>query len=257
MLVSDSFLCLFRRNGADRETGCGRYQGGHAHSHYDESHHAYSLEIKTQRIWSYLNDEYVHRLIQRDGKLVELPSLIGREEGMKGSGSGPNKEKEEEMNKIELVSIEIDSILTTQLISQREFYEELITKSKLDYTSLGQKLESDQLANTEVVQQKNRLEIELKSTKLEAEKEKSTLSNKLSNLMKKSIEEEIVRKKERNEQKLKLKEIEKELKNEKLVTTSLTNNLNFLNKTLTSAANETTQLRSQMEDLQEQMRDVM
>ncbi|XP_058111388.1 BRAP2 RING ZnF UBP domain-containing protein 2 isoform X2 [Magnolia sinica] len=54
--------------------GCGRYKEGHAIRHWKETQHCYSLELETQRVWDYVGDNYVHRLIQSktDGKLVEL-----------------------------------------------------------------------------------------------------------------------------------------------------------------------------------------
>lgn len=44
--------------------------------HWQESQHCYSLDLETQRVWDYVGDGYVHRLIQSktDGKLVELPA---------------------------------------------------------------------------------------------------------------------------------------------------------------------------------------
>ena len=50
------------------------YKGGHAIIHWKETQHCYSLELETQRVWDYVGDNYVHRLIQSktDGKLVEL-----------------------------------------------------------------------------------------------------------------------------------------------------------------------------------------
>ncbi|KAL6744909.1 hypothetical protein V8C86DRAFT_2997917, partial [Haematococcus lacustris] len=56
--------------------GCGRYRQGHASKHWAESSHGYALELETQRVWDYVGDNYVHRLIQSktDGKLVEVPS---------------------------------------------------------------------------------------------------------------------------------------------------------------------------------------
>lgn len=53
---------------------CNRYKGGHAIIHWKETQHCYSLELETQRVWDYVGDNYVHRLIQSktDGKLVEL-----------------------------------------------------------------------------------------------------------------------------------------------------------------------------------------
>lgn len=54
--------------------GCGRYAAGHAVSHYQQTGHCYSMEVETQRVWDYLNDGYVHRLIasKTHGHLVEL-----------------------------------------------------------------------------------------------------------------------------------------------------------------------------------------
>jgi BRCA1-associated protein len=51
-----------------------RYEEGHAVRHWKETQHCYSLELETQRVWDYVGDNYVHRLIQSktDGKLVEL-----------------------------------------------------------------------------------------------------------------------------------------------------------------------------------------
>lgn len=52
------------------------YKEGHAVNHWKESQHCYSLDLETQRVWDYVGDGYVHRLIQSktDGKLVELPA---------------------------------------------------------------------------------------------------------------------------------------------------------------------------------------
>ena len=66
--------------------GCGRYKGGHAYDHFKGSQHCYALELETQRVWDYVGDNYVHRLIQSktDGKLVEVPSP-----GMASGATGP------------------------------------------------------------------------------------------------------------------------------------------------------------------------
>lgn len=58
-----------------------RYKEGHAVRHWRETHHCYSLELETQRVWDYVGDNYVHRLIQSktDGKLVELSGDQGEE----------------------------------------------------------------------------------------------------------------------------------------------------------------------------------
>ncbi|KAJ1678906.1 hypothetical protein EV182_003113 [Spiromyces aspiralis] len=55
--------------------GCGRYDSAHAHAHFMKTQHPYSMELESQRVWDYVGDGYVHRLLKNksDGKLVELP----------------------------------------------------------------------------------------------------------------------------------------------------------------------------------------
>ncbi|CAO1618775.1 unnamed protein product [Sympodiomycopsis kandeliae] len=69
--TDDLWVCLICAT-----VGCGRYKRGCAKQHFVESGHIYSLELETSRVWDYIHDGYIHRLIQNraDGKLVELPS---------------------------------------------------------------------------------------------------------------------------------------------------------------------------------------
>ncbi len=57
-----------------------RYAAGHAVSHWRDTEHCYSLELDTQRVWDYLGDGYVHRLIasKTHGHLVELSPPVRR-----------------------------------------------------------------------------------------------------------------------------------------------------------------------------------
>jgi BRCA1-associated protein len=86
----------------------------------------------TQRVWDYLGDNYVHRLVQNrmDGKLVELP------EG--GAGGAMNKTKEQAEgdakleealigSKLESVLQEYNDMLTRTLDDQRKFFEDRIS----------------------------------------------------------------------------------------------------------------------------------
>eukprot|EP00892_Ulva_mutabilis_P010722 jgi/Ulvmu1/8021/UM004_0258.1 len=68
---ADLWICLICGH-----VGCGRYKDAHACSHFEQTGHCYSLELETGRVWDYVSDQYVHRLIQSslDGKLVEVPS---------------------------------------------------------------------------------------------------------------------------------------------------------------------------------------
>lgn len=39
--------------------GCGRYQGGHAARHYEQTMHLYAIELDSQRVWDYAGDACV------------------------------------------------------------------------------------------------------------------------------------------------------------------------------------------------------
>jgi BRCA1-associated protein len=86
---ADLWICLICGH-----VGCGRYRGSHAADHWQSSGHGYALELETQRVWDYVNDSYVHRLIQSktNGKLVEVRQLGGvggvRRQGGKEQLSG-------------------------------------------------------------------------------------------------------------------------------------------------------------------------
>lgn len=72
--TDDLWVCLICA-----AVGCGRYKAGCAARHFAQSNHLYSLELETARVWDYVHDGYVHRLIQNraDGKLVELDAGEG------------------------------------------------------------------------------------------------------------------------------------------------------------------------------------
>jgi BRCA1-associated protein len=72
------------------------------------------MDVSTQRVWDYAGDNFVHRLIQNqsDGKLVELPSASGK--GNKASDDDDG-----------VVGLKYVYLMTSQLESQREYYESL------------------------------------------------------------------------------------------------------------------------------------
>lgn len=128
--------------------GCGRYDNAHAIDHYEATGHCYAMDMESQRVWDYLSDSYVHRLLQNqvDGKLVELPNRISRS-GSSGEGSsfsqGPRsnnadsgaaydvanaaiKAADVSEKKLNDMSIHLTQLLSSQLESQRDYYESLI-----------------------------------------------------------------------------------------------------------------------------------
>lgn len=124
--------------------GCGRYIKGHAYLHYSKTQHNFAMQVGNNRVWDYAADNYVNRLLQtNDGKPVEV---VGNSN---------------EMNeKLEAVQLEYTYLLTNQLESQRNHYEQLLKK-----------LETDAQQEMEELKTKNvEYENELKSLKSENER---------------------------------------------------------------------------------------
>ncbi|KAK7336014.1 hypothetical protein VNO80_28209 [Phaseolus coccineus] len=114
--------------------GCGRYKGGHAIIHWKETQHCYSLEVETKRVWDYVGDNYVHRLIQSktDGKLVELNTHCAHADKGCGSCSCEDNAMSEAMlnSKVEAIVNEYNELLATQLENQKIYFESLLQEVK-------------------------------------------------------------------------------------------------------------------------------
>lgn len=114
--------------------GCGRYKEGHARRHWKETQHCYSLELDTRRVWDYAGDNYVHRLIQSktDGKLVELNShCLHANDGCGSCDCVDSGFNEALLNsKVEAIVNEYNELLTTQLESQKLYFESLLQDVK-------------------------------------------------------------------------------------------------------------------------------
>lgn len=110
------WICLICGN-----IGCGRYNSKHAIQHYEETSHCFAMDMRTQRVWDYSGDNYVHRLVQNeaDGKLVEVGS------SRSGSNSTNNKDGNQVENFVrnKEYHLEYEQVLISQLESQREYYE--------------------------------------------------------------------------------------------------------------------------------------
>ncbi|XP_070571889.1 BRCA1-associated protein-like [Ptychodera flava] len=95
--------------------GCGRYMSAHAYQHFEETQHTYAMQLGNNRVWDYAGDNYVHRLVQSkgDGKIVEWD----RED--------PSAQREE---KVDSLTLEFTYLLTSQLESQRLYFEEQLAR---------------------------------------------------------------------------------------------------------------------------------
>lgn len=126
---SNLWICLICGN-----IGCGRYDDAHAFSHYELTDHSYAMDIETQHVWDYVGDGYVHRLItnKADGKVVDLPAanISGydkekdRTGGMVGYGADMVPRE-----KMEAMGNEYAYLLTSQLDSQRKYFEEQLERA--------------------------------------------------------------------------------------------------------------------------------
>ncbi|XP_025089769.1 BRCA1-associated protein-like [Pomacea canaliculata] len=202
--------------------GCGRYVGLHAYKHFQETNHTYAMQLGSNRVWDYAGDNYVHRLVQNksDGKLVQVDE-------------GGNVFHEEKLNSI---TLEYTYLLTTQLESQRQYFEEKILEATKDanlrVTELQAQLES-------VCDDKEQMALKLK----EAMKEKQSLDKKCSNLHNR------------------LTKVLTELQEERDMNKCLLENQQLWQKRVTNLESHVKDLSASKEkeiaDLREQLRDVM
>ena len=115
------WICLICGN-----VGCGRYDEAHAYSHFTQSRHSFAMDMTTQRVWDYERDSYVHRIVQNkaDGKFVELTPT---------STQPPNHDDDFDdyvpREKLDNIGLEYSHLLTSQLDSQRMYFEEILERA--------------------------------------------------------------------------------------------------------------------------------
>ncbi|CRH02985.1 ubiquitin carboxyl-terminal hydrolase, putative [Plasmodium relictum] len=61
--TDDIWLCLICSN-----TGCGRYQKGHAKMHSSNYNHNYCINLKTKKIWNYLQDTFIKEKMDKQSE---------------------------------------------------------------------------------------------------------------------------------------------------------------------------------------------
>ncbi|XP_034080058.1 BRCA1-associated protein [Gymnodraco acuticeps] len=100
--------------------GCGRYVSMHAYKHFEETQHTYAMQLTNHRVWDYAGDNYVHRLVasKTDGKMVQYEC----------EGDTCHAEK------IDALQLEYSYLLTSQLESQRIYWENKIVHLEKETT---------------------------------------------------------------------------------------------------------------------------
>ncbi|CCG83512.1 RING finger protein [Taphrina deformans PYCC 5710] len=94
-------------------TNCGRYESQHAIKHHESTRHAFAMDLESGRIWDYSSDAYVHRLLQ-DKLGVPHPHESSKQNALGKSADYTD-------------TLEFEELLSTQLESQRLFYEEQVS----------------------------------------------------------------------------------------------------------------------------------
>ncbi|XP_059432422.1 BRAP2 RING ZnF UBP domain-containing protein 1 isoform X1 [Corylus avellana] len=161
--------------------GCGRYKERHAIRHWEDTQHCYSLDIRTQQIWDYAGDGYVHRLNQSkiDGKLAEMNSHCMSFEGDCGTcecseDSGISGALFS--SKVDAIMDEYNGLLATQLENQRLHYESLLVeaKSKVE-SSISEAVEKAVTSKMHDIQ--NKLEKRIEEKNAVAEVNRNLIKN--------------------------------------------------------------------------------
>ncbi|TRM60741.1 hypothetical protein BD626DRAFT_121481 [Schizophyllum amplum] len=239
--TNNLWICLICGN-----IGCGRYGRGHAHAHYEATTHLYALELETQRVWDYAGDGYVHRLIQNraDGKLVELPSAAASVGGSReGGGGGPSAADALSAEKIEAIGIEYSYLLTSQLDSQREYYEEQQADLKNRVGELSSLVES--------------LSREFEKQRTEAREAQATAARERDEQLSEAMRDK-ARAEGRSEKMAELaRKLDKELKEERAVSAGLMKNMGKMKERQQEAEREKRASDEKIRDLEDQLRDVM
>ncbi|KAG5952721.1 hypothetical protein E4U53_000057 [Claviceps sorghi] len=188
--TDDLWICLICGN-----VGCGRYKGGHAKDHWKDTAHCFALELETQYVWDYAGDMWVHRLIRDkgDGKVVELPGRSLQNDQALGEDVVPRA-------KLDNIGLEYTHLITSQLESQRAYYEELISKAVDKAARASEAAESMAAASSSTVDKLNDLEEKFKvltsetvpslEKDLERERKKASKGEALARDMRKALQEE-------------------------------------------------------------------
>jgi BRCA1-associated protein len=234
---SDLWVCLICA-----AVGCGRYRAGHAHRHYQETGHLFSLELETQRVWSYDDDSYIHRLIQNkaESKMMDEngPTPIAREQPLPTKGSRQMEASSSAMgqsseldDKMEAIGLEYSNLLSTQLESQRAFYEDQVRV----YQRKAEEGESVKNQTADLEKERNELKRSLEVVTSRYESAHRNLERSLT----------------------RIKALDDDLKGESLMNKGLMGKIEKLEKDSEARKQDIVMLKMENDDLKEQVRDLM
>lgn len=180
---ADLWVCL---NCGD--IGCSRYKAGHAVSHYCSTGHAYTLELKSSRIWDYERDGYVHRLLRGSGKeaseVLILPEETAEQELTQAGALSSRLNEKYLAERAEALVLQYNCLMSQQIEEMRKKHEEQLQRTKLEFekseefATLKKTEEQVEAEFTRVFEEEEAIEKELKEllkkNKIMSEKKKQT-----------------------------------------------------------------------------------
>ncbi len=237
---SNLWICIICGN-----TGCGRYDSAHAFAHYVETGHSFAMDIATQHVWDYAGDGYVHRLIQNkaDGKLVDLPAAFSRT----AIGNHPNEAYTSlaadtvPREKLDNMATEYAYLLTSQLDSQRLYFEEQVERA------------ADKAATATAAAEKAAAMASAASAQLESIQAQLAAAIAGRSALEKDLERQ-ARRAEKAEQLA--RSVRKEWAEEKTMNSALMERIKFLDEKVTHLDQARETLEAEKRELEEQNRDL-
>ncbi|KAF2749767.1 zf-UBP-domain-containing protein [Sporormia fimetaria CBS 119925] len=243
------WICLICGN-----TGCGRYDEAHAFKHFEETGHAYAMDLAANTVWDYVGDGYVHRLIQNagDGKpFSEAPSHEqysdhgdGHTDGQGGgTGAGVTAYSTDMLprSKVDAMATEYTYLLTHQLSSQRAYFEEQV-KRAVDKASAASDAANDAITQLSTLTSSLSL-LETKNKDLESQI--SSLTRDLERADSASQKAKTL-----------ARDLGKQVKEEKTVSESLMTRIRWLEEKQKEKEELVKRLEEEKKELQEQNRDL-
>jgi BRCA1-associated protein len=209
--------------------GCGRYEGKHAFKHYESSGHTFAMDLDTKRVWDYVGDGYVHRIIQDNGQAEKSNARAGII-----SRADYQDDSDEKGEGREALALEYTHLLTSQLESQRVYFEGVVERAVDKATLAVRDSERALKASSRASGELQSLQVEVKELRKnfeEAEKEKSRLEKKCKKF------EEITR------------SVQKQVSEERETNRGLLERINFLNTQVESLTTAKTDLEEMNHDL--------
>jgi len=191
----------------------------------------------TKRVWDYVGDNYVHRLIQtKNDQIVELPALSS---AVFDSGGGPGRNEVAYQSKIEAISEEFGHLVASQLDSQRAFYEEEMEILRSQLKSAQQETEEQTAIVKKLQAQLQKMEESNQSLEKMSKKEKSTMVKKAGKTLQLT------------------QKLENELKEEQLMSAGMRAQIKKLEEEKNEEKKKTAELSKEIVDIKEQLRDMM